>query len=395
MDKNSDLYIPESVPEPLREISKLRDPFDWYKEKRARKSIYYDNQRDMYDVFGYKEVKRLLQDDKLDTRTLPQRGDTEKIFKYFGNALVWSDGNDHEKMKSQIFRYFRPDMFQSIQKHTKNVAETQLDMALSEGSTIEFITDYAALVPLRVIMRFVGIPQNKHHQISNWLNAFRRESKKFEGHNMSNISELDAAVEYFTELVERRKETPEDDLISKLAENSSLQPAEIGSNCFDIILAGQETVSDLLANSLYSLVKTNKIESIDQYDVSTLIEEVLRYRSPFQHRARVTTQQIVINSKKIPPNAKVLLWIGSANRDPRKYNEPDKFIPDRNPEHIAFGHGSHSCIGAPLARAESSTILRTFLEKVDKSTIEILDSVPKSNSSKLGFTSLKLSATSI
>lgn len=389
MSPDIDKDLQKSLPEGLQSEDALHDPFNWYREKRNSGPVHYDPKRAVYDVFTYEHVKTSLQSaESLRRKQLSgSHMDSRTPFSYLDNGMVWSDGPDHKQTKGQLFKYFQPGLLADLEESIEALSKSQLETALEGGPRFDFVTDFADLVPLRVIMDVVGIPNGDQQQMLDWLNTFRSVmNSEYSAEESQDEHKMEATVEYFRDLVAEHKANPQDDLISQLATESDLSDAKIGANCFDFILAGQGTMSELLSNALY-LFENHDITGED-YELDVVLEEVLRYRSPLQSRARETTGSVTIADTEIPAGETVILWLGAANRDPAQYDRPDQFVPGRNPDHLAFGSGPHNCIGAPLARLEAPVIMRTVLEYFEEIDLIEEEAVPMSKASKVGFQKL-------
>ena len=374
------------IPEGLRSDKALHDPFDWYHKKRRISPVQYDDYREVYDVFSYEQVKRGLQDDERLLRPPLSKSQSEGPLSYFDTAMVWSDGSAHKEVKGELFEYFSPRMLQGVEESIMSITNTELDASLTDTNEFDFVSDFAVPVPLRVIMDIIGIPHSDHGQLLTWLETFRSVMTSEDSADGSLEGDhMEEAADYFRELVGKRKSSPNNDLISKLAQETELTAEEIGSNCFDFALAGQGTMSELLANAVHILEDNDIVEDIDEYDLDILVEEILRYRSPLQARARKAKEPVTLGGTTIPAGEIAILWIGAANRDPARFANPDVFKPRRDPDHLAFGSGAHSCIGAPIARLEAPIVLRTFFDRITQIDIDRAESVPKSKASKLGF----------
>ena len=384
----------ESVPEPLRSEQRLHDPFEWYEEMRDSGSVRYDPDRGVYDVFSYQHVKESLGNDAQLARPDLSTGQSESPLSYIGKALVWADGEDHKRGKGQMFPHFRPDRMAELRTEIREIATDQIHTAVDDGPRFDFVDEFASPVPLRVIMSLVGVPDCEHERVLNWLWKFRSQRhSEFSGFGSGTPSEMAAAVAYFEGLVRDRTRDPQDDLASRLVAHTDLDDETIGANCFNFILAGQGTLTNLLANALYVFDEHGLLDDREDCDLDVVLEEVLRYRAPLQSRARKTTEQVTVGNTDVPGGETVILWIGSANRDQAEFSRPDEFVPDRDPDHLSFGRGPHTCIGAPLARLEAPIALEAFFECVD--SVEVLDSYrPSSDPSELGFERLPVEITS-
>lgn len=390
----NDFEVFESAPTPLKTKAGLHDPFGWYKKMRSQSPIHYDSQREVYDIFGFQQVKNGLQDNALVRKSLADDSNRTSPFSYIDNAIVWMDGSQHKRSKGEFFKYFRPGEINEFENTIREFTTNQLDQAVANGTEFDFVSELAEPLPLRVIMSMVGVPDEDIDKVIEWLLTFREVTySEFSDFDSKQPERLSSVVEYFSDLVEKRRAEPQDDLISKLIEDDKLDDITIGSNAFNFILAGQGTLTSLLANSVYVLDKFDYYSRIDQSQIDVVLEEILRYRSPLQARARKTNQQTEIGDMTIPEDETVILWIGSANRDPDVFENPDTFIPERDPDHIAFGSGSHTCIGAPLARLEASIILKTLFDYFEDITVR--DSyIPLRKPSDLGFEKLPVKTNS-
>lgn len=175
---------------------------------------------------------------------------------------------------------------------------------------------------------------------------------------------------YFADLIPERRAAPRDDLLSLLCtevDGEYLDDKEINHFCILLLIAGNETTTNLLGGMFSALDRFR-----DEFDALkddpglavSAVEEMLRYCSPTQALFRQSTRPIEMHGRTIPPDARVMMLIAAANRDPRRFAHPDRVIVDREPnDHVAFGSGIHFCLGAPLARLEARVVLEVLLEK--------------------------------
>lgn len=388
--------LPDSIPEGLRSREALVEPFEWYDRKRQYGAVQYDEQRDVYDVFSYDLVKKIVQDsDRFIRPTLgenhtPEMDSPQMLLNNGG--MMWNDGKQHKNMKGDLFKYFTPNHVKKIKHTIERVSKTEIESIAKKDSEFDFAKDFAEPVSLKITMEILGVPTDDYEQIYEWIseitNIKRSEYMKDVGDEPTFSQN---SVEYLRDLVEQRDNSPKADLISNMIKNTGLTHDEIGANSLDMMIATTKTQSEFLTNALYLYV-TDTIEYDSTEELSEILEEVLRYRSPIQAQLRQANQRTEINGIEIQQGDELVVWFGAANRDPEKYDRPNEFVPDRNPEHLAFGSGPHACIGAPLARLEASIIIDLFIAYFDQ--IEIIEGsiVPKSDISSLGFDRLPVLA---
>jgi cytochrome P450 len=178
--------------------------------------------------------------------------------------------------------------------------------------------------------------------------------------------------DYFSKLLEERRRSPREDLVSALStaevDGERLSQTELLSFCTLLLAAGQETTKNLIANAIVCF--TDYPDTMQRLIrepalMPKAIEEVLRYLSPVWFLFRQTTKDVELSGQHIPANQTVLAWTASANRDPAQFPNPDRFDIEREPNrHLAFGHGVHFCVGAPLARLEARIALPMMLEQL-------------------------------
>jgi cytochrome P450 len=220
----------------------------------------------------------------------------------------------------------------------------------------------------RIAARLLGIPGEEYLTFKRWSDALLATSSMPPEERVQSTHEM---MTYFGRMAVARRTHGTEDLITALVEaeveGESLTEQAILGFCVLLLIAGNETTTNLLGNLLNVLVDRPALWQQLREErslVETVIEETLRYESPVQRLMRQTTREVEVSGVRIPEGASVSIFYGAANRDPAAFPQPDAFRLDRDlRNHVAFGAGIHYCLGAPLARAEASITLNTFLDR--------------------------------
>lgn len=244
----------------------------------------------------------------------------------------------------------------------------------ADGSPVEFMHDFAFLLPVTVICELLGIPEGDREGFRPIARALAATLEP--GLAPDVLAEADVAAvqlnEYFTALARRRRAQPRDDLLSDLvaitdSDDGRLSDSELLDNLTLLLVAGFETTTNLLGNGLRVILQDPEIGHAvrDQsVPVAAFISEVLRYDSPVQGTSRRRGDQAEISGVPVAPNDEVITLLGAGNRDPRRFCEPDRFEPRRDEGGpVSFGAGAHFCIGAALARLEAAVAFPRLLAR--------------------------------
>jgi len=268
-------------------------------------------------------------------------------------------------------------MLANLEPVIRDLSRELLDCVMSRGQ-MDMVADFSVPLPMRVIATMIGIPADDWPMFKRWSDGILKLSYTRSGGPEAQEAgrEFRAVTAemspYLAGMIQQRRVTPQSDLLTRLIESEvdgeRLSHDEILGFFQLLIVGGQETTTNLLNNAILCL-----IENPDQLGLlrkspellPTAIEEVLRYRSPFQWIMRKPRHDFEIHGQTIPAGKLVLAMIGSANRDPNNFKEANRFDIRRDPNpHIAFGHGIHSCLGAALARMEARIALTEFLSRL-------------------------------
>jgi cytochrome P450 len=274
-----------------------------------------------------------------------------------------------------VSKAFTPRVVSDLEPRIRRLSRELLAPWIARGE-MDLTLDYAVPLPLRVIAEMLGVPAADWKRLREWsevilglihtLSPGPRGAAALEAFRAAYV-EMDG---YVAGLAEERRSKPADDLLTRLVhaevDGEKLSQNDLVGFSQLLLLAGHETTTNLIGNAVLCL-----LEHPDQLELvksnsglrSSAIEEVLRYRAPVQMMFRMTRRDVEVGGQVIPAGSLLFAVIGSANRDTKQFPDADRFDVKRDPNpHIAFGHGIHSCIGAPLARLEGRIALDDLLE---------------------------------
>jgi cytochrome P450 len=277
---------------------------------------------------------------------------------------------DHTRLRKLVNKGFLPRLIRNLEPRVQEITR-QLIAALKSQTEGDLVSTLSGPLPTMVIAEMLGVEPERLDDFKRWSDdVVLGTSRPTDEAIRTRVRQSGMALRhYFEHLIDRRRTDPGEDVITALVraeeEHDMLSAAEILALAVLLLLAGNETTTNLIGNAVRNLLshpeELTKVRA-DRTLVPSLVEEALRYESPVQLLPRLTTHEVELEGGKIPAGATVFLLLGSANRDERKFPEADRFDVARNPQdHVAFGYGIHYCLGAPLARLEGRIALEALL----------------------------------
>jgi cytochrome P450 len=287
-------------------------------------------------------------------------------------SFLAMDPPDHTRMRSLVSKAFTPRRVAELEEGVRKLAVEHVGVAV-EHDTFDFVADFAGLLPMDVISEMIGVPGRDRAELRRLADVLMHRVEGFNDVPPEGVDAAFAMAGYFEEMVRTRRRRPADDLTSALLSadlgGDRLVDDEIISFLFLMVVAGNETTTKLLANAWYwgwRFPDERAKVFADPGRIPDWVDETLRFDTSSQMLLRVTTGDVELHGHVLPDGERVLLLVGSANRDPRCFPDADRYDIDRDTAKlISFGSGRHFCLGAALARLEGRIGLQELLKRID------------------------------
>jgi len=355
------------------------DASPWYDLMLHTMPIFLDRGSGTWNVFSYNDVEQVLtQFSTFSSEFGGYEGSSSAGNSDEANimgSMLTTDPPFHTKLRNIISKSFTPSSISLLEPRIREIASSLLKEV--DTSKADFITDFSDPFPVTVIAEMLGIPSEDRKRFKKWSDNEIGSSEESPEVRKRTHVEL---ARYFSKIIGNRRKNPRSDLISSIVtsevERQRLTENEAVSFCILLLIAGNETTTNLLGNAIRLFARHHSLEKLSEKHslIPTAIEEVLRYSSPVRGMFRIAIKDTELSGKQVKVGNSLMAWIGSANRDGSKFDEPAKFDIERKPNpHIAFGHGIHMCLGAPLARLESKVAIELLMEKYTKVDLRIKD----------------------
>ncbi|GAB6550393.1 MULTISPECIES: cytochrome P450 family protein [Bacillus] len=363
------------------------DAYEIYKESRKMQPILFVNEVELgkeWLITRYEDALPLLKDNRLKkdmTNVFPQ--DTTNMYLSVDNSdhltthMLNSDPPNHSRLRSLVQKAFTPKMIAQLDERIQRIADDLISEIERKG-TLNLVDDYSFPLPIIVISEMLGIPKEDQAKFRIWSHAVIASPETPEEIKETE-KQLSEFITYLQYIVDVKRKDPKEDLVSALilAENEGhkLSAPELYSMIMLLIVAGHETTVNLITNTVLALLENpNQLQLLKDNPklIDSAIEEGLRYYSPVEvTTARWASEPFQIHEQTIQKGDMVVIALASANRDETVFENPEVFdITRENNRHIAFGHGSHFCLGAPLARLEAKIAITTLFNRMPELQIK-------------------------
>jgi cytochrome P450 len=345
---------------PLNELATNEDklnPFGWFVKMIEEEPIRYDESRGCWDVFDYSTTQKCLKDYKVFSSDRPEP--------VLVSSIIRMDPPKHRDIKNIISSVFTKKFIEELYTDIDAIAKNLID-DIKKKEEVDIIKEFSYPLAITVIANMLGVPPEDKNKFKKWTDSIAKSAEdNSPGALKKAIAEKEETRQelnnYFKQLIDIKKESPKNDLITKLVtasdEEGLLNEKEILDFCHLLLIAGNETTTNAIANTVRVLEERKEL--IDELSenpklIYNLIDESLRYAPPVLNTSRYATEDVDLNGFKVKKGEQVVFWVGSANRDKQIFENPNTFdiYRENSNKHLTFGYGIHYCLGAHLGKLE-------------------------------------------
>jgi cytochrome P450 len=372
------------------------DPFPIYREMRDEAPVYFAKHSSSWCVFRYDDVEHVLKTPELfssDTRQISRKlgpeilSELQTAFRLSlalrvmpttlarSRMLILENGERHREMRMLLNRGFKPKMVLEWEKRIQKLVAACIDDLDADGS-FDVVSQLALPLPTIVIAEMLGVEVDRRNDFKQWCDSILAGVVPLASSDRraAMVGAMKDLKRYLMPLAAARRRAPKDDLLTTLVEaqtgEAALSDHELFMFSLLLLIGGNETTTNLIANAVDALLANPsqaKQLAAAPSRARGIIEETLRFDSPVQYVARVATQEVELRGQRIPKGGEVVAFLGSANRDERRFADPDHFDHERDARgHMGFGHGAHFCLGASLARLEANAALSALAPQLPR-----------------------------
>ncbi|MFI5688094.1 cytochrome P450 [Streptomyces sp. NPDC051636] len=375
-----------SILRQITDYANRANPYPLYEELR-KTPVLHEEEGGPYLISSYWDILSLLHDPRIssDATNLAAAGTDET-----GSAeetglppsFIRLDPPEHDRLRRIANRPFgpphTPHRVDSMRDELAEIVSGLLD-DLGDAGQIDVVDQFAYPFPVTVICRLLGVPREDEPRFRSWVDPIVAGLDPDTGNDTAERRRAaqEARLQlgmYLAQLAEQRSKEPREDMLSQLVtghgEDGSMTMMEVLSTAVLLLIAGHETTVNLITNGMLTLLRHPAVLDRLRNDAGlavNIVEELLRYEPPVQLvPQRTCIADIEVRGVTIPKGSRIWLVLAAGNRDPERFQDPDRFDPDREDiEHLGFGSGIHSCFGAPLARLEAQLALSALARRLD------------------------------
>lgn len=355
------------------------NPYGVYASLREEGAVFQNPMLGMWMANGYDDVQQVLRDYAHLSSEWIGLGELGEVLK--APTMLFSDPPTHERLRQVVAPMFTTRAVSAMSERITVVTSELLD-GLRLGEPFDIVGELAYPLPVIVIAEMLGVPPGDRDRFKEWSDAVIGFNGMADPESTArNRLEVEALVYYLQEQIAYRTKHPGDDLISRLIaanESGTVSEAELLAACVLLLVAGNETTTNLLANMVLAFTRFPAQYRLVRENPSLIpnaVEEALRFDPPVQAVPRLAVKEVTIHGVVIPEGHMVFAMNAGANRDPSVFENPNVFDIAREnaSKHLSFGFGIHSCIGASLARIEARIMLELLVERVESFSLAAPD----------------------
>jgi cytochrome P450 len=368
----------------------LDDPFPLFAEARKLGAVHPVTLADGHDawlVVRYEEAMAALNEPRLSKDMDAALAKSSEVVAEglpgpdFARHMLTVDPPDHTRLRRLVSAAFTPKRVEALRPRVQTITDDLLDAIADRGpdSSVDLVSAFAFPLPFTVICELLGVPQADRARLGQEFTKLLVPTSTPSEYAEAKAAS-DAVVAMLRDLVAGKETSPGDDLVSALIRardgDDSLDSRELLSSIFQLMVAGHDTTASLIGNSVVALLRNpeqlSKLRS-EPGTIPAAVEEFLRYDAPVPHSTfRYASEPLTLGDATIPEGAQVIICLAAANRDRDRYAKPESLAVDRAAtRHLAFGHGIHHCLGAPLARMEGCLALGGLLRRFPELTLAV------------------------
>jgi cytochrome P450 len=375
------------------------DPYPMYRALREEAPIYWNPEIGFWafsrhaDVLaGFKDWQHFTNTGGISLEVGELSADSTAVL-----SILAMDPPRHDRIRALVSKGFTPRRVADLEPSIRALSVRYLER-VREAGAMDFVADFAGHIPMDVVSEMLGVPESDRDELRSWSDTVLHREEGVRGVPPEGIAASGRLLHYFVKVVEQRRRRPGADLASALCaaeiDGEKLSDKDIIAFLYLMIIAGNETTTKLLANAVHWLQQhpaARKELSEDPALIPDWVEETLRFDNSTQLMARTVSEDFDYQGHALRRGQKLLLLIGSANRDERVFPNPDVFDIHRDTsQHLSFGRGTHFCLGAALARLEARVALEEVMRRIPDYEIDVARAVRVHSTNVRGFAALPM-----
>lgn len=361
----------------------LEDPYPFYRRLRERDPFHRSRPADGYILSRYDDIHAVLSERRFSSDERNQRryarfsasnkrAGIPDPYEEDSASMLRLDPPDHTRLRTLVSKAFTPRAVEKMRERIETLIDETLS-GLPRHGQLELVRDFSSPLPITVIAEMLAIPIADRERFQHWSREIVRSlgDGGAEDRRAARVATQELGS-YLSELVELRRREPRDDLFSGLvaAEEAGdrLSTQELLTTCTLLLVAGNETTTNLISNSIVALLRNRdqlEILRSEPKRIPGAVDELLRFDSPVQLTSRMVVADEEFRGHSLKKGQQLVLLLAAGNRDPEHFEEPDRLdVTRENVRHLSFGHGLHRCLGANLARVEGGLALEALITRL-------------------------------